>query len=65
MAEKVEKDRILVAVPQDVTRWLRNRAAFMGGSISTEVTRALRAEMERLGEGARTSARRTQQVANG
>jgi hypothetical protein len=41
--------RVLVTVPPDVRRWLEERAKFNGGTMSSEVTRALRSRMEREG----------------
>jgi hypothetical protein len=39
--------RVLVTVPPDVRRWLEERAKFNGGTMSSEVTRALRWRMEK------------------
>jgi hypothetical protein len=39
--------RVLVTVPPDVRRWLEERAKFNGGTMSSEVTRALRSRMEK------------------
>ena len=43
-----QKHRLLVTIPVDVRKWLRDRAAYNGGTQSGEVVRALREQMERF-----------------
>ncbi len=43
-----QKHRLLVTIPVDVRKWLRDRATYNGGRQSGEVVRALREQMERL-----------------
>ncbi len=43
-----QKHRLLVTIPVDVRKWLRDRATYNSGTLSGEVVRALREQMERL-----------------
>ena len=43
-----QNHRLLITIPADVRKWLRDRAIYNGGSQSSEVVRALREQMERL-----------------
>jgi hypothetical protein len=42
---QAQKARLLVTLPDDVRRWLRETSSFNGGSQSGEIVRALRMAM--------------------
>jgi hypothetical protein len=46
------KRRVLVTIPADVGEWLEAQARFNGGTMSGEVTRALRSLMKQERAGA-------------
>jgi hypothetical protein len=45
---KRSRSRLLVTIPDEILRWLREHARYNGGSVSGEVVRAVRAEMARI-----------------
>jgi len=45
---KRSRSRLLVTIPDEILRWLREHARYSGGSVSGEVVRAVRAEMARI-----------------
>jgi hypothetical protein len=47
MKAAIDSKRLLVTVPLDVRQWLEERARFYGGTMSSEVVRAMRERMER------------------
>lgn len=54
-----QRARVLVTMPDDVKRWLKETARFNGGTSSGEVVRALRLQMERAGTKQTTAPRRS------